>query len=404
MIASPKLPLLSASGTRFALIRLLGAFAGVPDPRDLRAPRHLLGDILVIAVCSALCGHSAFTDMEDFARDHEGWLHSFLELPGGIPSHDTFNRVFQAIDTHHFEEAFRSWTAGLCGPAPEVSGGGGASAIGLLRHLAVDGKVLRGTKGEARNRASTINVLHVADGIVFAQRRIPEDGSEITQLPLLLRHLRLKGVVLTMDAAHCQTETIDLITDRGGEWLVSLRDNQPSTAAEITPLLEALAATQPPVSESTEKDHGRIEIRRSWILHGDAIDGLSCRGRWKGLRCAILCERTVIDPRTGKETTGRRIFMTSLHPQATALAALVRAHWQVESSLHWTLDVLWREDEARARSGYAATNLSLIRKTARNLLTLLKPDFPKMTVARLMKKAARRPDFLYKLLTNLLSA
>ncbi len=340
--------------------------------------------------------------MEDFALDHELWLRTFLELPAGIPSHDTFNRVFQAIDTHLFEAAFRAWTTGLCGPAVEVPAG--TPGIALLRHLAIDGKVLRGTKSKDKNRAAAINVWKVDEGLVFAQRRIPEDGSEITQMPLLLRHLQLKGTIVSMDAAHCQTDTIDLIIARGGEWLVSLRDNQPTTAAEITPLLEALAATTAPAAETTDKGHGRIEIRRCWILQGEAIANLKCRGRRKGLRCAILCERTVIDQVTHKETTRRRIFMTSLPPQAAELAALVRRHWQVESSLHWSLDVLWREDEARARTGCAATNLSLIRKTTVNLLKLLKPEFPKMTVARLMKKAARPPDFLYKLLTNLLRA
>ena len=402
MPASSTQPIRTASGDSLVFIRLLNAFASVPDPRNRRQPRHLLGDILVIAVCTALCGHSAFTDMEDFTRDHEHWLRTFLELPGGIPRHDTFNRVFQAIDTHLFEAAFRAWTAGLCGPAVEVPAG--TPSIALLRHLAIDGKVLCGTKGAGKNRAAAINVWNVDEGLVFAQRRIPGEGSEITQMPLLLRHLRLKGTVVSMDAAHCQTDTIDLIVERGGEWLVSLRDNQPTTAAEITPLLDALAAAKAPAAETTDKGHGRIEIRRCWILEGEAIANLQCRGRWKGLRCAILCERTVTGTVTCKETTGRRIFMTSLPPQAAELAALVRRHWQVESSLHWSLDVLWREDEARARTGYAATNLSLIRKTAVNLLKLLKPEFPKMSVARLMKKAARRPDFLYNLLTNLLRA
>ena len=402
MPASSRQPTGTACGGSLVFIRLLNAFAGVPDPRERREPQHLLGDILVIAVCTALCGQSAFTDMEDFARDHEHWLRTFLELPGGIPSHDTFNRVFQAIDTHLFEAAFRSWTAGLCGPAVQVPAG--VPSIAMLRHLAIDGKVLCGSKGTGQNRAAALNVWNVDDGLVFAQRRIPEDGSEITQMPLLLRHLQLKGTVVSMDAAQCQTDTIDLIVERGGEWLVSLRDNQPTTAAEITPLLDALAAAKTPAAESTDKGHGRIEIRRCWILQGEAITQLECRGRWKGLCCAVLCERTVIEPLTHKETTGRRLFMTSLPPQAAELAQLVRRHWQVESCLHWSLDVLWREDEARARTGHAATNLSLIRKTAVNLLKLLQPQFPQMTVARLMKKAARRPDFLYNLLTNLLRA
>ena len=402
MPASSSRPIRAASGDPLIFIRLLNAFASVPDPRNRREPRHLLGDILVVAVCTALCGQSAFTDMEDFARDHEHWLRTFLELPGGVPSHDTFNRVFQAVDTHRFEAAFRSWTAGLCGPAVELPAG--TPSVALLRHLAIDGKVLCGTKGEGTNRAAALNVWNVDEGLVFGQRRIPEEGSEITQMPLLLRHLRLKGTVVSMDAAHCQTDTIDLIVERGGEWLVSLRDNQPSTAAEIRPLLESLAATTAPAAETTDKGHGRIEIRRCWILEGETIASLDCRGRWKGLRCAMLCERTVIAPGTGRETTGRRMLMTSLPPQAAELATLVRRHWQVESSLHWILDVLWREDAARARTGYAATNLSLIRKTAINLLKLLQPEFPKMSVARLMKKAARRPDFLYKLLTNLLRA
>lgn len=178
-------------------------------------------------------------------------------------------------------------------------------------------------------------------------------------MPLLWHPLRLKGTVVCMDAAHCQSDTKDLIVERGGEWLVSLaHDDRGDHAAA-----GCSKARPSPTSK--------------------------CRGRWKGLRGVILCERKMIVPVTHTETTGRRIFMTSLPPQAVEPAVLVR---QVESSLPWSLDVLWRTDEARARTGYAATNHTLIGKTAVNLLKLLQPQFSKMSVARIMKRPSARPS------------
>jgi predicted transposase YbfD/YdcC len=350
-----------------ALRGLHAHFAALPDPRMWREVSHPLGSVLFIALCAVICGAESFAGMECCAKSQERWLRTVIPMAKrGAPSHDTFNRVLSALHWHDFEGAVREWTRSLLPP-------GTAGKQELPVQYCADGKVQRGSRSSdplsGQNRfVATVNVWAASHGLVIDQRRIPEEGSEITALQLLLKHLHLKGAVVSMDAAHAQCDTLDAIVNQGGDYLVSLKENQPTAHAEVTAQLESAAVQRKADFQSVEKGHGRVETRRLWVLKD--LSALTTRGRWKGLEAIVLCERESYSPRTGKTTAGRRFFLTSLRAGVDLLGTCIRRHWEVENRVHWVLDVVFREDAHRARSGYAASNLSLLRKIALNLLRL----------------------------------
>jgi predicted transposase YbfD/YdcC len=375
--------------------RLHACLEVIPDPRTERRPRHALADLLFIALCSLLSGGESCVDMEEFALSREDWLRTMIPLEGGAPSHDTFTRVLSALDTHHFEAAVRGWLREIIPPAP-------CSGSGTVRQVAVDGKTVRGSRrgtSGALVMAATVNTWCIEEGLCFGQRRIPEADGESTQLQLLLRHLELRGTILSGDAAHCQHDTASSIIAKGGDYVLNLKGNQPTAKEEIYPLLEAAAAKRPPDWIEAEKGHGRLEIRRCWVL--GAVESLACRGQWSALRSVALCERESENLVSGKMEKGRRFFLTSLAPDAALIARCVRNHWQVENALHWRLDMLFREDHQRARTGYAATNLSLLRKMALNLL-LLAGRPRKLSARRMRLRAALQPETLAAIVSPLL--
>ena len=339
--------------------RLASHLSKVDDPRQLRRPVHLFEEILIIALCCFFTGGRTFVDMAHCAAVLEPWLRTFLQLPGGLPSHDTFNRVFAAMDPRQMEDALRHWTSELTIPREP-----GDLPPPALRHLALDGKVLRGSRrgpgsgsgGVSRARA-VVNIWLADHGLVLAQRRIPEDCSEITQAPLLLRHITLKNTVVTADAAHAQTATAGQIVDQGGHYLLCVKGNQAATEAAILAALAPVITTFPDGHfYSADKEHGRLEERRAWVC-ADLAD-FAPRGLWKGLGAVAVLETRAENLSTGKISVERRCFLTSLTvppappvPKASgnsaardkALAAqvaeLARNHWKVENSLHWRLDV-----------------------------------------------------------------
>lgn len=397
----PEVSLLTKSPdlTPEALRQLHEHFAALPDPRLWREVSHPLGSILFIALCAVICGAESFGDMELYGKSREEWLRTVIPLgKKGPPSHDTFNRVLSALHWHDFEEAVRAWTLTLLPPR---------SHTGERAHLALDGKVLRGSRtvdpATGKNRfVATVNVWAATHGLVIDQRRIPEDGSEITALQLLLKHLHLEGAIVSMDAIHAQSETLTAVIHRGGDYLVGLKGNQPATHTEVTALLNDLAKERPADYEETEKGHGRVETRRLWIIKD--LSALETRGRWSGLQTLVLSERESWNPRTRETLTGRRYYLTSLPAGARLLAASIRRHWQVENSVHWVLDVIFREDAHRARSGYAATNLSLLRKIALNLLRAHTGGGDKTSLKGRRLMAAWNPAYLADVVAPFLSA
>jgi predicted transposase YbfD/YdcC len=368
---------------------LVTILSSITDPRVDRTRDHELCDILTIGLCSMLCGHSDFTVMAEFAKARKTWFESFLKLPGGIPSHDTFGRVFAAIDPDEFLSAFVRWTR-------------------TVRHqcrsgvVAIDGKALRRAKEAGDQAPVIVGAWGVQAGISLGQVKVDEKSNEITALPELLDTLGIRGCIITIDAMGCQKKVAQKIRAKGADYILALKDNQGKLHDLAKHFLDGMIELGPEGNNyhesEEERGHGRIEKRRCWVC--DELDEwlpelLESYDEWEGLKsiAAVECERTV----DGKTTVFRRYFITSLGADAEAIATAVREHWGIENSLHWVLDMTWREDESRARAGEAAQNLSSMRRLAHNLIKTEDPD-SKKSIRMRTKIANWDTDYLLKLI------
>jgi predicted transposase YbfD/YdcC len=336
---------------------------GLPDPRINRTRRHKLVDILVIGLCSLLTGGEGFTDMVVFGRAKRDWLKTFLELPNGIPSRDTFNRLFSAIDPDAFLDCFVQWVQGIC---TALTGG----------VIAIDGKALRRALNEGASIPYIVSAWASHKGLVLGQVKVDDKSNEITAIPELLRVLDINGCIVTIDAMGCQKDIAAQIADKEADYVLALKGNHATAHEEIKEFFtDAIlpCATQPAQTaapgtmdffQTMEKDHGRIETRRYW--QSSDIDWFEDKKLWKQLRSVGMVES--IRCIKGKNTIERRYYLSSLPLDAKTFATAVRGHWGVENPLHWTLDVTFREDQSRARTKNAAQNLATLRRIALNLI------------------------------------
>ena len=342
---------------------IVECFEGLPDPRIERTRLHKLVDILVIGLCSQLTGGEGFTDMKLFGMAKLEWLRTFLDLPNGIPSHDTFNRVFSAIDPHCFLECFVQWVKGIC---PALEG----------EVVAIDGKALRRALDEGDSIPYIVSAWASENGLALGQVKVNDKSNEITAIPELLRVLELKGCIVTIDAMGCQKEIAARIADKKADYVLALKGNHATVHEEVTQFFTdavAVCATQAAPSvrpgtmdffQTVEKAHGRIETRRYW--QSTDIDWFEDKKLWKNLHSIGMVES--IRRVKGKNTIERRYYLNSLPLDARIFAKAVRRHWGVENPLHWALDVTFREDQSRARSKNAAQNLATLRRIALNLI------------------------------------
>ena len=372
---------------------VLECFEGLPDPRVDRTRRHKLIDVLVIGVCSILTVGEGFTDMECFGRAHEEWFRGFLALPHGIPSHDTFNRVFSAIEPRCFLECFAQWVEGVC------------TAFKGER-VAIDGKTLRRAANSGDPLPHIVSAFASENGLVLGEVQVDDKSNEITAIPELLRVLALKGCIVTIDAMGCQKDIAAKIAGKGADYVLSLKGNQEAALKEFTEYFDYVLSedhkgalpekkARPGTMsffQSVEKGHGRLDVRRYW--QSTDIAWFKDAPLWKGLRSAgmVESERTV----NSNRSVERRYFLSSLPLDAEAFANAVRSHWGIENKLHWSLDVTFREDQSRARTRNAAQNLAILRRLALNLLR--KDNTVKLSLRQKRMLAAMKYDYLSHLL------
>jgi predicted transposase YbfD/YdcC len=339
-------------------------FAGVPDPRVERTKEHRLVDILTIGLCAVICGADGWSDMATFGQAKERWLRTFLALPSGIPSHDTFGRVFARLDPEAFGRCFVAWVRAV---APET--------LGHVR--AVDGKTLRGSHDRPAGRAALhlVSAWAADSGLVLGQVAVGGKSNEITAIPLLLRLLDLAGCLVTIDALGCQTAIAAQVVEQGGDYALALKENHPALHDEVQLTFSHARAdgfaVYPPGTHdharTVDKGHGRVEIRRHWTLHDPGLLAhLDPEGRWAKLRGIGLVEA---ERQVGATVTReRRYYLLSAPLSAAALGVAVRSHWGIENRLHWVLDVTFGEDACRVRADRGAHNLAVLRHFALNLL------------------------------------
>lgn len=339
-------------------LSLIEHFKQLPDPRVNRTKDHDLIDVLVIAICCLLCAGESFNDMEDFGKAKQDWFKTFLGLRNGIPSHDTFNRVFAALDPEKFLECFLAWTQSVReAVAQEV--------------VALDGKALRRAASGAQGIKYIVSAWAEGNGLVLGQRQVEDKSNEITAVPQLLRVLELSGCIVTLDALGCQKNIAKEIIEADADYVLALKGNQETVHQEVKAFLDAAVAGKEfrvAFWETTEKDHGRIETRRYY--QSAALDWFVDRAKWEGLKTVGMVE--AIREMGSQRTVERRYYLSSLPLGVATFARAVRSHWGIENKLHWTLDVGFREDQSRVRTGYAAENLATLRRLALNLLKLEK--------------------------------
>ena len=355
-------------------------FAELRDPRVEKNREHLLEEILLIAIAAVLSGAESWNDIAEYGEDKLEWLKTFLTLPSGIPSHDTFNRVFAALDPEEMERGFVAWVSSIAKlTAGEV--------------VAIDGKALCGTREIGKKQIThMVSAWAEGNGLVLGQRKVDEKSNEITAIPKLLNALELAGTVVTIDAMGCQREIAKRIVEKRADYVLAVKDNQGLLAEQVRDsflLLEAAA-----VAEEIDCGHGRVEQRRCAVIADLSLVEKSAE--WASLQGLVRIESERYHKATGKIEREIRYYITSLRPDARRLNSVIRQHWGIENKLHWVLDVGFGEDLDRKRAGHAAQNFSVLNRIALNLLKQDKSSKRGIKGKRL--KAAWDHPYLLKLL------
>jgi len=327
-------------------------FAEVRDPRVKRNREHLLEEILLIAIAAVLSGAESWNDIEDYGHAKLEWLKTFLTLPSGIPSHDTFNRVFAALDAEELEKGFVAWVSSIAKlTAGEV--------------VAIDGKALCGTRESGKKTVvHMVSAWANANRLVLAQRRVEEKSNEITAIPKLLAVLELSGTVVTIDAMGCQREIASQIVEKKADYVLAVKQNQGLLAEQVRDSFLLLPCDA--VAEEIDGGHGRVERRRCAVISDLSL--IEKASAWASLQSLVRIQAERYHKVTGKTEQETRYYITSLKPNAAQLNRVIRQHWGIENKLHWVLDVAFGEDLSRKRAGHAAQNFSLLNRIALNLL------------------------------------
>lgn len=341
---------------------LESCFSDLSDPRAERhSSRHLLSDIMLLTILGVICGAETWVAIERFGESKYEWLKTILKLPNGIPSHDTIGDLFSRLEPAQLQTAFLDWVNSVF----DFSGG---------EIIAIDGKTLRGSYDNARNRPAIhmINAWACKNNLVLGQYKTEEKSNEITAIPELLKMLDLKNNIVTIDAMGCQKKIASQIIEQEGDYVLNLKGNQPTLYEDVKLFICDYVdnkKNQNSVFDSFEiidGEHGRIETRRFWVT--EDIKWLSQFSQWPGLKSIGMVEYEYVDKATGKTYIERRFFISSLPANAKKIAKAIRMHWGIENGLHWCLDVGFDEDHSRVRKDFAPENFAVIRQIALNLL------------------------------------
>jgi predicted transposase YbfD/YdcC len=365
-------------------------FSDLPDPRVQGRCDHKLMDIVMIAVCAALCGANSWVGVETVARAKEAWFRQFLRLENGIPSHDTFGDVFTKIDSEAFQARFMRWVEAVF----RVTKG---------QVVALDGKTSRGShkRSVGKEAIHLVNAWAVENGIVLGQRKVDGKSNEITAIPELLRLLNMSGCIVTIDALGCQKSIAQTIRDEKADYILCVKDNQRQLKQDIADWFaygdqRQFAGMQMDFHQTTHKTSGRIEIRRCWAVSDRlAFEHIRHYDGWADLTSIVRIQR---ERRIGQQTTFETAFyISSLPADAAQLLQATQHHWAIENSFHWVMDVTFGEDRSRIRNGESAENMAVLRSIA---LNLLKRDPSKSSLRQKRFRAAMDNDFLFHLITQ----
>ena len=365
-------------------------FANLNDPRIERSKEHLLKDIIAIAILAIISGADGWVAIEAYGNAKYEWLKSFLELANGIPSHDTFSRVFSRIEPEQFQECFLSWVNSIVKESE-------------LEVIAIDGKTMK----QSYDRNHQQKALHIVTAwssshqLVLGQKKVDKKSNELTAIPELIEMLEITGSVITIDAMGCQKDITSLIIKKKGDYVLALKGNQKLLYKAVKEWFklaqkEEFVGRDYSYYEQVEAGHHRVEKRQVWTIDISKLPPLHNQGLWTGLKTVIM----IVSERRlwNKTTTEARFYLSSLSSNATQIALAIRSHWGIENSLHWTLDVTFYEDKSRIRKQHSPENFALIRRLAINLLKQEKTSTQSLKMKRY--RAAMDNNYLVQILNS----
>lgn len=377
-------------------------FSHVNDPRQEHKINHLLSEILFVTVLAVISGADDFNEIAKYCKTKYHWLSTFLEFPGGIPSHDTFNRVICMIDADQFQQSFVAWVADI---RTGHQSGDDKNEEELEKDvISVDGKTVRRSKdgNKGQKAIHMVSAFSSKFGLVLGQEKCLEKSNEITAIPALLTMLVVKGAIITIDAMGCQKKIASKIIKKEADYILAIKGNQANLYKEVIDMFNKAKTPEfanyvHQTETEVDKDHGRIETRECITINN--LGWLFEAHKWEGVKSIAKVTATVLHQASGKKTVEERYYISSLQGNATLINRAVRKHWYVENKLHWVLDVVFKEDYCRVRTGNGAENLTTIRKIALN--TIKRDNTVKTSIKNKRKMCGWDDNYALNILKNM---